>query len=297
MSNGVVIRIGYHKCGSTHLGLQVLPNHSQIRHLGKPYGMDDPVRELIERIMGVRPFELGRCRELAETHVTPYAATRLVSISDNRLSSCSHSPDTEVPARLHAVFGRCRILVTIRRHRDFVKSLYVQDLGTRKTDKSFEAWMDAHWSDGICIRESAAFAPTICRYQDVFGKERVWLSLLEQFGDDLGGVADSLGTFLDVDAAELLSLMQASPRNPRMSVLQARLGGKKTLRYTAAKAVAKRLPPSVLTFAAKMTGHDRRYEPTLGPQWDQALEEMAREDGAALLRKCDLPLARYGYSL
>lgn len=295
MSTRVAIRIGYHKCASTHLGLQVLPKHPQIRHLGKPYSADDPVREVVESIIDVRPFDLRRCRDLAAAHVMPSGERAVVSISDGRLAMRSCTAASDVAERLQAVFGGGRILITIRRHVDFVTSLYVQDIGTGRTVAGIDDWMAANWDTGLTLRSYAAFAPVIARYRHTFGQDRVWVSLLEQFTDDMPSVAAGLGAFLGVDSATLLTLLMAAPRNPRMSILQARLGGKKRRGYAVAKAVARRLPDPVLALAARLTGHHRRFEPRLGSHWRRTLAALAEEDCAALKEEFDLPVDRYRY--
>ncbi len=297
MSQGIAIRVGYHKCGSTHLGHTVFQGHSQIRHLGKPYDRADPVRELIERLMDRRDgFDLARCRALVEDHVRPHADRRLVTLSDGRLAFWARTADSPIPQRLFDVFGPCRILVTIRRHEDFVKSLYVQHFGTGKTAQDIDPWLAANWREGIRFQDYIAFAGLVRRFAEVFGRERISVSLLERFADDRDAQAAELGRFLGIDGAEFAALLAAAPRNPRMSVLQRRLGGKKSAPYAAAKAIAQRLPPPVLRVAAGLTGHHRRYEPELGARWREAIREVAREDSAALRELYDLPLARYGYA-
>lgn len=295
MTSELAIRIGYHKCASTHLGLQVLPKHPEIHHLGKPYRADDLVREVVERIIDARPFDLERCRDLAAAHVAPSGEQAVVSVSDGRLAFRSCVAGSEVPERLRAVFGDCRILITIRRHADFLTSLYVQDIGIGRTGVGIDDWLAANWDAGLNLRCYAAFAPVIARYRQAFGPDRVWVSLLEQFTDDLSTVAASLGAFLRVDSGALLTLLKAAPRNPRMSVLQARLGGKKRRGYAAAKALARRLPEPALNLAARLTGHDRRFEPELSPHWRSTIATLAEEDCAALGKEVDLPLDRYRY--
>lgn len=295
MASGIAIRIGYHKCASTHLGLQVLPHHPQILHLGKPYPLDDPVREVVERIIGARPFDLQRCQDLAAAHVPTAGERPVVSISDGRLALRSCAESSEVPERLRAVFGNCRILITIRRHAEFLKALYVQDLGNGRAVAGIDDWMATNWDSGLTLRSYVSFAPVIVRYRRVFGPDRVWVSLLEQFADDMPAVAASLGAFLHIDSEPLQTLLTAAPRNPRMSLLQARLGGKKRRGYMVAKALARLLPDPALAVAARLAGHDRRFEPDLSPQWRQAIAALAEEDCAALGKEIDLPLDRYRY--
>lgn len=200
-----------------------------------------------------------------------------------------------MPERLRAVFGTCRILITIRRHAEFLNALYVQDLGNGRTVAGIDDWIATNWDSGLTLRSYASFAPVIVRYRHVFGPDRVWVSLLEQFADDMPGVAASLGAFLHIDSETLLTLLTAAPRNPRMSVLQARLGGKKRRGYVMAKALARRLPDPVLRLATRLTGHDRRFEPELSPHWRSTIAALAEQDCAALKQEVDLPLARYRY--
>ena len=58
----LIVHIGYHKTGTSFLNRKFFPIHPDIFHLGKPYDDDDPIREFTERVIGVRRYDVERCR-------------------------------------------------------------------------------------------------------------------------------------------------------------------------------------------------------------------------------------------
>lgn len=293
-AHGVAIRIGHHKCGSDFLNYTVFPRHSQIHHLGKPYDQDDPVRELVDRVIDARPFDAARCRAIAEASVRPYADAALVTISDGRIAHCAGKPGSVVPERLRELLGPCRIVLNVRRHLDFVRSLYAQLYGVGVTDRPFSRWIEENWSAGEGLRDYMSFTPVVTAFARAFGDDAVHVVPLERMRAERGAMVGELAAFLGIDGGELAALFAAPPSNERMSPLQARLA-RMPGAYAAARAVGRRLPRGLYGLGARLTGHDRRFEPDIPPRWRAEIDAVAATDTAALATLTGLPMQRWGY--
>lgn len=293
-ARGIAIRIGHHKCGSDFLNYTVFPRHSQIRHLGKPYNQDDPVRELVERVIDQRPFDAARCRAIAEASVRSHADAALVTISDGRIAYQAGKTGSVVPERLRELLGPCRILLNVRRHVDFVRSLYAQLYGVGVTDRPMSRWIEENWSAGEGVRDYMSFAPVVTAFARVFGDDAVHVVPLERMRAERGAVVAELAAFLGIDGGELAALFAAPPTNERMSALQARLV-RMPGAYAAARAVGRRLPRGLYGLAARLSGHDRRFKPDIPPRWRAEIDAVAAADTAALEALTGLPLQRMGY--
>ena len=290
----VAIRIGHHKCGTTFFQREVFADHPEIRHLGKPYPKGDPVREMVERIIGTRDYDPDRVRELAERHVLNHDG--LTTISDGRLAIMGSSVPVadEVPGRLHDALGPCQIMLTVRDQRKWIDSLYYQFEGTGKAGPDPDEWLDANWNGGYGLRDMLDFAGTADRFARVFGADNVQVQLLERLALDPDEFARDLSGFLGVDLESTAGLVSRKPQNVRASQLFRRVRGRPTV-FRVARAIYRGLPPGpVRRFASTVTGHDRPYVPKFS---DDRLARVHGVSGVSNRRLAEsgVQVAEYGY--
>ncbi len=294
------IQIGLHKTGTTMLNNAFYPKHRDIHHLGKPYDIDDPVRLMLEEIMYASSlsYNVDRCRKLFREAVLPHLkGKKLVTINESRLSNGAGVERTIVAERLCDVVGKCKIIVILRRQDEFLKSLYLQWFGTKKTKLTFDEWL----REGVIFARKAPFSlidyhNIVSSFVSVFGRERVGIFLFEQFLSDRDAFARELSEFAGIDAETSRLLLMAKARNPRMSRLHVFVR-KRPVLDRMAKIIRRKESGalvSVLRWAAERSG---RAKVEFTPELESRLRNYIGASNARLAEEFTLPMERYGYML
>ena len=294
------IQIGLHKTGTTMFNSEFYPKHSDIHHLGKPYDLDDPVRMLLEEIIYATPlsFDADKCHRLFQEFVLPHlSANKLVTINEARLSHGIGVDRSAVAQRLHAVFGRCKILLILRRQDELLRALYFQWAGTNKTDLRFHEWLSESW----VFSRPAPFSridyhDIVNSVSAVFGRDQIGVFAYEEFLEDRDTFARKLSAFAGIDADETVRLLSAKARNPRMSRLHV---------FVRKHPVLARLAQSIRTRGSKrlvaalgwVANRSGRADAAMTPALEERLRSFVGESNLMLAQEYGLPLARYGYPL
>lgn len=294
---GIAVRIGLHKCGTTFLQDRFFVHHHDLLHLGKPYAQDDPIRRLIESIVGVGDeYDETACRATADRHVLAQCGDRLVTLSDGRLARPGKLGARLIAQRLRTAIGPARIILMVRRQEDFLKSFYVQYRSVGVTDLPFNDWLSENWDDAYRLIAAIDYAEILTAYDDAFGRDSVCFELLENLQDDAIGFADRISAFLSVDAGVTRSLVARKASNERPSRIQVALR-KTPVLYAAARSVLHAMPSSLQSAAAKAVGHDKKYDPEPSHEWKETIRAASRETNLRLQTMRSLNLAEKGYVL
>ena len=293
MTHRFIFRIGLPKCGTNST---VFANHLGITFLGKPYDADSPYRKIIERIIEQQPWDNAICKELFEQHIGPLPEDKPIVISDARLSLPLNGLSEILPDRLKYIFGDCRIFLTVRDQLSYVKSLYVQHIGTDKTAMSIDEWLTSNWGTGRRLKEYLAYGDIYDRYSAVFGEENIYVNLLEDLRSDTSGFAHRLSDFMGIDGNETARLFEGKARNTRPSRLQNRLLRYPRL-YTTIRRASKLLPAPFFNLASRITNHDTAFDPVLSPANLHMIETHSIQTNRRLVERTGLSLSGFNYPL
>lgn len=251
-----------------------MANHSGVTFLGKPYDLDSPYREIIERIIEQKPWDEARCHALFREHVETLPQDKPVVLSDARLSIPGAVPAEDIPRRLKDIFGECRVFLTVRNQIDYVKSMYVQHIGTEKVSLPIDEWLVSNWDQGTRVREYLEYDAIHRRYAEVFGSENVLVNAIEELRSDREAYVLRLADFISIDGGELCRLFEGGATNSRMSRLQMLLQDYPRL-YSFARNVSKHMPKSVFAVASHATGHDKPFDPELSERSMEMLMQLS----------------------
>ena len=256
-----IFRIGLPKCGTTYFGRVIMSGHSGVRFLGKPYDLDSPVREIVERTIGQKPWDADVCRGLFDEHIATLDGEKPIVISDARLS-VPKDDYLETPGRLRQIFGPSKIVLTVRNPEDYVRSMYVQHLSTEKIATPIDDWLRENWQAGTNVAGYLAYDDIAERFATAMGPENVHVDTIETLRADAAVAARRLAAFMEIDGNELEALYGNKAKNQRVSRLQMALRGYPRI-YRAARLAKQLLPGSISSVAGRALGHDKPYEPVL----------------------------------
>jgi len=315
------IHVGLPKTATTMLQAHLFPGHSQIEYLGKFPGRrnvfrDAAVREIITEVARERVFnpDIACCRRRFVESIAP-------ALEAGRIPLCS-SEDFTVggPRRrraraenLRAVFGDCRVIITLRHPLRFVESMYLYKLkeahfraGRRAIGSpryfGIDQWLSDHWRR---LEKGALahleYAQTIEILADVFGQSAVGVFLFEQLVEDADKFVASLCEFLGIDAEEGVRLAAGQRENGRLTTAQ--VDRIKTMERSVLRSTLFRFSPAALR--RWMLGHrttDGGLAPPaartrIPPEWQDRFVELTRPGNRRLVERWRLPLDRYEYPL
>jgi hypothetical protein len=301
----MIIHPGFIKTGTTSLQDFLLFAHPQVYALGHPHrsALDVRISQALHRIEGFDddPEELRNALAMS----LDACPTDCVPVLSNETLTGDPSQTATIARRMHHHFPEARILFTIRRQEDMVRSFYGRHgrvlvntpapYGNRHV--SFEAWLEhAHRNLPDGILGVAHYARTIEIYRTLFGAERISILLLEEWVADEEVFADRLSTILGIDAASTRQLL----RNRRTH-------GQETVRYVhydrfrkrfpAAGRLMSHLPTGIRAFGGGILkgGGTQRVE--FPPGWTERLQNLYRRGNQELMERYALPLREYGYAV
>jgi len=255
--------------------------------------LDSPIRELIERVMGDREYNLDRCIYLYKKYVKP-SKSGLVTISDGRIVSQKFNKDVSVVARrFKEVMGdNVRFVVVLRNQEDYVKSKYIQHVGTKGVRENIDTWFADNWRAGEMLSSELNYNSRISPYIEYFGKENVGIFLYEELKENLDEFEKKLCKFLGIKSGLLSSKGRGDdPVNKRMTKLHYILLQNKTMSFFAKK-LSEFLPKK---FYKYIFSKFSRAEPRLSEENLITLQELASKTNTSLSDKNQATLKRYGY--
>ncbi len=312
MSLNVVVHIGFPKTGTTTKQKHLFAKHSQVRFLGKPYGMDSLRKEIANLVMqesltyDPTPLKTIFRDALVDTPQTA-PEKKLLLLSDEILVSASKARDKGVVAnRIKEIFHPCKILVTIRNQMDIVKSAYVNGgLYFRHVPEkyrhyvmSFQEWLDIDQSKyhGSFV-ENVKYIETIDFYATLFGSENICVLLFEEFLQDKKNYVKKLSAFLGIDETEAYNLLAEAHENKRLDKaeldsrkIRSKFGSIGTLPVFSHMA-------ALLGKLKHSTGTTDKSSSQIPKEHHQKLIQTYSPGNRQLIEKYKLPLEQYDYPL
>lgn len=204
----LLLRIGYHKTGTTWLQREVFSSSAAgFSQLGGA-----------QRLIAVNAFSFKprKVRKQMERRIGEVLDRGLTPVlSSERLSGAPHfgGYDSEIIAdRLAAVFPNSRIMVVIREQKEMFLSIYKQYIrrgGAASLRQYLAAPRDGYWMPQFRF-EYLEYHRLISRYQDLFGARNVLVLPYELLRSRPGDFLAKVSGFMDMPPAE--------PRNRPMNV-------------------------------------------------------------------------------
>jgi|APSaa5957512535_1039671.scaffolds.fasta_scaffold84401_1 hypothetical protein len=295
----LIVHIGYHKTGTSFLNRKFFPIHPDIFHLGKPYDDDDPIREFTERVIGVRRYDVERCKALYNEYIKPIRENKITSISDGRIvNHIANNNLRDIPERLLNITKDVSVIMVIRRQYDYLKSLYVQRVGAANEKKSFNEWFDSNWENGIRLNKQVDYLAKIQAYLDILGKENVGIFIYESFREDAGGFTHDLCNFIGLDCTSLKrELVNNEKINQRMTTLHQFISTHLVFNYIAImvkKILSDRVRGSIRNL---IFNNFNSYNPELSVDRIRLVQESAMVVNNRLISELNLDLYRYNYDI
>ena len=301
----MIIHPGFIKTGTTSLQQFLFGAHPQLHAFGHPHQspLDTRLSGALRAIdgFGDEPQVLGAA--VADA-VAAWPVGRVPLLSDETLTA-----DPRLAAatarRLHRHFPQARILFTLRRQEDLIRSFYgrhgrvLGDAPAPYTNRhvSFAAWLEhASRQAPAGVLGMADFARTIELYRGLFGTERISIVLLEEWMADPDAFARRLSAILGVDAGTTRRLLgdRRTHRQERARMVGYDRFGK---RFPMVARLATRLPRGVRGVAGAFLrrGATQRVEWPTG--WRERLRERYAPGNRELVERYGLPLREHGYAL
>jgi catechol 2,3-dioxygenase-like lactoylglutathione lyase family enzyme len=301
----MIIHPGFIKTGTTSLQDFLFFEHPGIHAFGHPHrsAVDVRVSQALRRIEGFDDDPAG-LRSALDAALDAGPDDRVPVLSDETLTADPKLTAT-VARRLHRHFPQARILFTLRRQEDMIRSFY-----GRHGRVLFDApapYRDRHvrfadWLEHACrIRPAgvlgvADYQRTIEIYRGLFGQERIAIVLLEEWAADPQAFADRLAAILGVEAAttrQLLGSRRTHAQETARYVLYDRL----SKRFPAAGRLATRLPAGVRTLGGGFLRRGDAQRAEFPPGWPERLADLYREGNRKLAQRYGLPLREHGYAV
>lgn len=222
----VVLHVGVPKTGTTTLQFNVFPRLEGVVYLGKPYDRpgvaweaNSAVAGLVEAVWTRTDAEFdhqaagGLLARGLEGRQGLGEAVRVV-LSEEALTQASGGDRLEKARRLRRVFGRCRVLITIREQRDALFSGHRWLSARRMVDRSFVGWINgcraySHVlgrADDFPLRQYR-YGELIRTYRRMFGEGRVTVIPMELLKNDPAAFAAALAPVLGAEAGAVESLL------------------------------------------------------------------------------------------
>ncbi|MGN2252500.1 hypothetical protein ACFWZ4_03930 [Frateuria sp. GZRe12] len=301
----MIIHPGFIKTGTTSLQEFLFFVHPGIHALGHPHraGVDMRLSQALRRIEGFDddPQELRSALAMA---LQACPGGRVPLLSDETLTADPRLT-ASVARRLHRHFPEARILFTIRRQEDMIRSFYgrhgrvLVNVPAPYADRhvGFAAWLEhAYRNRPAGVLGVADYQRTIEIYGTLFGAERIAILPLELWAADHQAFADRLSAILGIDAAttrQLLGNRRTHAQETGRFVLYDRL----CKRFPAAGRMAARLPGGVRTLGGGLLRRGGAQQVEFPAGWTERLGDLYREGNRKLAETYGLPLRELGYAV
>ena len=301
----MIIHPGFIKTGTTSLQDFLFFAHPQLYALGHPHSssLDARISNALRRIEGFDddPAELRSALAVA---LEACPAGRVAILSDETLTADPRQTATTA-RRLYHHFPHARILFTIRRQEDLIRSFYgrhgrvLVNAPSPYKDRhvSFVAWLEhAYRNFPAGVLGVANYARTIEIYRALFGGERIAILLLEERVADERSFAHRLSTILGIDGATTWQLLANRHSHQQETVRFVRYDRFRK-HYPAAGRIMARLPGGIRAVGRGFLEGGNRQRAEFPPGWPERLRDLYRQGNRTLVEQYGLPLSEHGYAL
>ena len=295
MQSQFVLHIGLVKAASSTLQQDLFNLHSGFHHMGVPWPNNN-VRNMLRSIIQaeVEEFEPDQLRHYIETHRSAAIfANKVPSVSWEAFTLFDRSNRVMVADRLQQVFGEAKILVVLRRQRDWLASRYVhQFLKPRpETRLNFSDWLWTHWRrPDLSYRQRLDYFALCRTFEKKFGRENVGIFLFEQLNSQADIFLTDFCDFAGVQPEEGIIHMRnrhREPRGSRLGYLRRKIGIFPNQEFSRV------VPKPIYNAAGAMFGGS--MTPTYTKEWVDRLDDYYAPRNRSLAEAYDLPLEQYGY--
>lgn len=248
--------------------------------------------------------DLAASRRLAQARVLPQLEQGCVPL----WSLETLAVGTEKSRRLRAenlwrLFGRCRVLLTLRHPVGLVESTYrlilrrenIRCSGGRPWYQSLDEWFDAELNEEVFPHLDYALTYRI--YADLFGEESVKVMLFEDLQADPAGFVSEVCRHFRVDHGALGPWPEHRQENRRLSAHQVQLiqrAAKSRLSRTLVWATTPGMRAWLLR-PPRSTPGDRGQR--LSPENQARIAEITAPGNREIEKLTGLPLGRHGYPM
>ena len=297
-------------------------NHSQVYFLGRSNVMGERYRKcrdantfsIIDAAVWEEPSKpnIGLCRtRYKEIHHIASENQQIPLFSLETLALNTRGWREIRASNLRKIFGRSKIVITVRHPVELVRSVYSQYIkreviypapGRSSRLLDINQWIikgfEKSHSPPTCHLD---YAHAIRTYVNQFGKEAVYVAVFEQLEEDSRQFVRCLCQFLDIDSEEGLKLTAQKSANVRLSpanMAELRSIGRSPLRLLRFRYAnpQKRMQMIGMTKTGD-SGSLTKAEEQIDEDLIDKIEKKTREGNRMLQRECGLPLAKYHYPL
>jgi hypothetical protein len=309
------------KTGTTLLQNHLFANHSQVDYRGKfnstgnghpaRYYRDAVTQSVLAPVLepGSALADASRRRLVGGNWAGPRPGATVSVFSAEELSKGPADLHRARAENLCAVFGRCRILITLRHPLRHVESEYCQSLKSAVKHKrprllDIDARLRRIWSHGEQDDLSKLrYAKLVEAYSRALGKDSIGVFLYEELREDPRRYVQRVCEFLGIAFDEAWRLCEGRRANDRWTQEQAdrllRIDGSSWRRE-----LFRRLPLGCRRMwlgLSPRTGEPWRPGPParvdVPHRWQTQIEDLTRAGNRWLRDEWNLPLERYGYPL
>jgi hypothetical protein len=318
------------KTATTCIQAHLFGQHSEIEYLGKYPRMGSRTRRPLapavqamkeQLVESGRPKLNNECRRKIAERVAHAMAEGRIPVWSREGHTAGGRKKKQVEAQFfQSVFGRCKVIIFLRRPNKFVESMYLQNLKGYQKRKprtpvwashlgpppryiSIENWLEANWSHNRkALIGHMLCADTADAYAGVFGRDNVRIFVFEQFVENPETVIRKMCQFMGIDGEEGVRLMEDKRANDRWTVEQ--IERLKALEKSPEDARVYREGDRSVRW--QFLGLDEYGRPrqnaskaraVVPSDWLERILQVVRDDHRRLVENWGLPLEQYGYSL
>lgn len=298
----IVFHAGFVKTATSTLQESVFPALRGINYLGIPgktADLDAAIRDLC-RADGTR----WRAAQAAEIFggALKDGCTNLVSYENYALYESTDK--AAVAERIRKLFPAARIMFTIRRQDDLVKSWYLQQL--RKRTASYlplDGWIELQLQNPEnSIFDDVDYNGTIQYYETLFGRSQTGVFLYEDLKESPAAFAKKLADFLGLDGgdeAATASILASSRRNPGLTARHAALA--KFVTYAVPglfyRACRRHTPAAARDMLGAWLGRGGSPRLEIGAVHEKKIRDLCADGNRLLAERYGLDLAKHDYPL
>jgi hypothetical protein len=312
-----IIHIGFPRTATTTLQFHLFNKHSEIQYIGQhpswQHDLENPIKQMCFQIETYDSidFDLSACRKIHREKVAPLIGqSKRVLLSRECFSIGNSLVDRRLLAeRLSNIFGPSQIIIVIRNQREILRSVYLKNAWRSNTNLTngyrippnlegknvrVSDWLEYVWAmkdNGIL--SNYKYYELIRVYEDIFGKENVFLGVFEEFLKDKKSFVKQLCRFTNINQNEGLNLMQDAWENRSPDANQHRYRRFQNLldRRLGRLPFTRNLFLKVYKFLVK--GSNRKFD--IPEHWEMRLKDYYRRSNSMLKREYIPQLLHYEY--
>ena len=205
------------------------------------------------------------------------------------------------------IFGKVKIIITIRKQDDIIKSMYAQVYNMVfkrfKQTNSFKKFLRYSFENkDQFILDAIDYNNVIKTYEELFGKENICVLVFEELKEDKKSFIKKLTDFMGIDFNEAMSLIENKHTNKRSSSTEIYQSDERRitelLGYYKAKLGIGRLGLSnsfIYRFLDKIYIYGRKLKIEIPKFYEKELEKLYEKGNKELSDRYNLGLQKWGY--